>query len=68
MTKVNPSVDLTRDGAVAAIAMMAAPVNALEHEPRDVAVAGGPRAPYDYTVEIEGRDKPALIAETVHCA
>jgi len=29
-------------------------------------VSGGTRVTYDCTVEIEGREKPALIAETVH--
>jgi acyl dehydratase len=29
-------------------------------------VAGGTRVSYDCTIEIEGQDKPAMIAETVH--
>ncbi len=29
-------------------------------------VAGGMRVTYEHTVEIEGQEKPALIAETVH--
>jgi acyl dehydratase len=29
-------------------------------------VAGGTRVTYDCTIEIEGQQKPALIAETVH--
>ncbi len=35
MTKINPSVELTREGDVAVIIMMNAPVNALKHELRE---------------------------------